>query len=221
MRNFDNFRYINTTNNSNQFLLDKRENNFNKLKENYLSILTNIYKVLLYDSLNEQKLTQVRKMNRIYRIKDLMTPSVDIKMNTLLVPFLRELFILERENSLDMQTNNDNQQYSNNQEQSINLKKLLHNRMLINYIIIKGRSRVSNIFDSLDIDNVAEFFNEFNVVENCLLTLRYFLNNLETVSNNDNESKNNNNIEDIKSFIYESLFLIHLCLHFISILQTS
>jgi hypothetical protein len=165
--------------------------------QNVEALMGEVYHALLEDDYNSvSKIMQIRKMNLIFRIKDL-TYNNSALMQELLIPFIKEISIMERENFIELQNSQNIQQ---------GLNKLLQNRMLINYIIIKDRSKVSNIFESLNFDEVAEFFNEFKVIENSLMTLSYLINLLKS---------GNTTISNLNTIIYESLFLINLAFQFI------
>jgi hypothetical protein len=183
----------------------------NNLKEDFLKIFSTLYNVLLDDQVNGVKISQIRKMNILFRIKEILNIQSGFT-NKLLVPFLREIFAFEREIFIDLKESLDNDD---------SVRKLLHNRMLINYIIVKDRTRASNIFENLDIDEVAEFFNEFNVIDSSLISMRFTLNSLDKIFFS-NEKKNQTGyldekyINHIKNLIYESLFIVHLAFLFLT-----
>ena len=156
----------------NKTRLEMNENNnkidMTELNKEYLTVFSDIYKLLLEDDLNSQKLQQIRKMNLIFRIKDILLSN-----NKVLVQFIREIMVIDRENLIEIESNNINNQNTESSEK--NLKNLMQSRMLINYIIVKDRSRAANIFESLNIDEISKFFSEFNIIENNLMTIKYIL----------------------------------------------
>ena len=191
--------------NKNRLLMNEGNNKIDmtELNKEYLIVFSDIYKLLLDDDLNSQKLQQIRKMNLIFRIKDILLSN-----NKVLVQFIREIMVIDRENLIEIESNHIKDQNSEFSEK--NLKSLMQSRMLINYIIVKDRSRATNIFESLNIDEISKFFCEFNIIENNLMTIKYILKEIE---------KKTVFSSDYKEIIYESLFMIYLCLHFVCYYQ--
>ena len=158
-------------------------------KENYISNLSLIYNILASDDTTTESIIQLRKMNLEYRIKE-------IKNETELIESLRQILFIERENLIDMTS----------QTNTHSLEKILQNKMMINYIIFKDRSKYSNFFEKLDIEKLNAFLNEFKVIEMNLQSISYYL-QLKTEKSND---------ELIRRIIYESHMLIYIVMSFMS-----
>ena len=171
-----------------------------KLNEKYLKMFSKMYKILIDEDLNSQKLQQIRKMNLIFRIKDILLMN-----NKVLVQFIREIIVIDRENQIEIESKNLQDQNFEISEK--NIKTLLQSRMLINYIIVKDRSKSANIFESLDLEEIAKILNDFNIIDNNLRTIKFVLKVIERKKDFSNT---------YKEIIYESLFMIYLSFHFAS-----
>ena len=171
-----------------------------KLCDKYIKLFNKIFKVLIDDELNSQKLQQVRKMNLIFRIKDILLMN-----NKVLPQFIREILIYERENQIEIEKKSILE--GNLDVNENNLKSLLQSRMLINFVIVKDRSKAANIFESLNIDEIAKIFNDFNIIENNLRTIKLVLKLIE---------KRKESNTEYREIIYECLFMTYLSFHFAS-----
>jgi len=171
-----------------------------KLSDKFIKLFNKIYKVLVDDELNSQKLQQIRKMNLIFRIKDILLLN-----NKVLPQFIREILVYERENQIEIEKKSILE--GNLEVNEKDLKSLLQSRMLINFVIVKDRSKAANIFESLNIDEIAKIFNDFNIIENNIRTIKLVLKLIE--------KKKESNTE-FREIIYESLFMTYLSFHFAS-----
>lgn len=194
--------------------------NFPLVKEHFENLFSHLYDSILTDELYQNRIMQIRKMNLVFRLRDILSSkSVE---SYLLVPFLKELFALECDNYIELQ-NETEFSVSLNEK----LKKFLHDRMLINYIISKDRLKESNIFENLNVDEISDFFINYDVIGSSLDRINNIISIVQSVFLNVNSKDKNQNLPDfdeqqeeimqnIKQIIYELLFVVHIYLQFIN-----